>query len=108
MVTMSSALSSSSEVRMRFSRSVCCATFLAGAGALATAVTGFFAAGFFAATFFATGFLAASFFAAGLAAVFLTVGLAVFLADFAPVAGFFAGFLADFRGIRPLQSGGQV
>src|SRR5438874_7052582 len=78
MVTMFSALSSSSEARMRFSKSLCGAAFLiglvgaaAGTRALPVAFTGFFsvffadflggfrAGTFFAAFAFAAGFLAA-------------------------------------------------
>src|ERR1700759_3963514 len=72
MVTMFSALSSSSDVRMRFSRSLCGAGFL-GAGAAAFFGAAFFA-GFFTAAFLAAGFFAGAF-----------------------LAAFFAGFLAAFR-----------
>jgi len=82
MVTMFSALSSSSETRMRFSRSVCCAGFcfvcLRASGA--TCATAAFLGAGFRATFFA-----------GFFAGFLTIFLAGFLADF--VAGaFFTAF----------------
>jgi hypothetical protein len=100
MVTIFSALSSSSETRMRLSRSLC------GAGFFATAAAGFFAAGFFAAGFLGADFLGAGFLAgAFLAGVFLTGFFTAFLTDFlagAFLAGaffavFFAGFLAAFR-----------
>ena len=98
MVTIFSALSSSSEIRMRSSRSLCVA-FFAGAG-LTRVWTAFFAAFFagfltgFGAGFgagFATGFFAGAFltaFLTGLGAAFLAAGF---------FAAFFAGFLADFR-----------
>jgi len=91
MVTISSALSSSSEIRMRFRSSVSGAalraTGLAAAGflALAFALAGagffadglaFLAAGFLLAAFFAAGFLPADVLAAGfLAAFFFLAGL---------------------------------
>jgi hypothetical protein len=88
MVTIFSALLSSSEVRIRFRRS------LGGAGFLTGATAGFLGATFFAGFF--TGFFA------GFLAGFLTSFLTVFLADF--LAGAFfaafalaAGFLAALR-----------
>jgi hypothetical protein len=107
MVMMFSALSSSSDVKIRFRRSLGGAGFFAGAAAFLGA--GFLGASFFAST---TGFLGAGFLA-GLLAVFLAFLGADFLAgafvlDGALDAAFLAGFLADFRGKVPSQSGRQV
>jgi hypothetical protein len=82
MVTMFSALSSSREVRMRFSRSLGAAALRAGAAA-----AGFLASGFRAA--FGAGFLAGFF--AGFFA-----GAGIFFAAFALAAGFLAAFGAVF------------
>src|SRR5450432_3065123 len=90
MVTIFSALSSSSEVRMRLSRSLC------GVGFLTGAATAFFTTGFFGASF-----LGASFFA-GCFAGFLAVCLAgffagCFFATFVLAADFLTVFLAALR-----------
>jgi hypothetical protein len=68
MVTISSALSSSSEVRMRFSRSLSGAALRGCGGGLAFLTLAF--AGFFAGAFL-TAFLPVGFLAAGLAFFFL-------------------------------------
>jgi hypothetical protein len=99
MVTIFSALSSSSDARMRRSRSLCGAGFLAE-------TAGFWAAGFLAAGFFT---VFADFFAGTFLAAFAAFGALAFFAEAA--AGFLpAGFLAVLRvrAENPLVSGQEV
>jgi hypothetical protein len=91
MVTIFSALSSSSEMRMRLSRSVCVAAFGAEVAAAGFLGSGFLKALEVGAAFFAGFFAGILFVAFGLAAGFLTA----LAADFG--AAFAAGFLTTLR-----------